>query len=102
MVKMEVECAPLDLSASSRLKYEYCSSDSEDSDAQNCKAYKKSLMKRYRKSFFFPFFSTLSIRQGEKSPALNHLLKVGEEIISLWFSAGFGLSNPPSSYFSCR
>ncbi|BES93302.1 Ets domain transcription factor [Nesidiocoris tenuis] len=50
---MEVECAPLDLSATSRLKYEYCTSDSDDSDAQgnpadpHCKAYKKSLMKRY-------------------------------------------------------
>lgn len=52
---MEVDCVPLDLSASSRLKYEYCSSDSDDSDGHGaqdpyCKAYKKSLMKRYRKS----------------------------------------------------
>lgn len=54
---MEVE-APLDLSvsAASRLKLEYCTDDSDDSDGHgsanadpNCKAYKKSLMKRYRK-----------------------------------------------------
>lgn len=51
--KMEVE-APLDLSVTaSRLKVEYCTDDSDDSDGHgpnadpNCKAYKKSLMKRY-------------------------------------------------------
>lgn len=50
---MEVE-APLDLSVTaSRLKVEYCTDDSDDSDGHgpnadpNCKAYKKSLMKRY-------------------------------------------------------
>ncbi|KAG8318112.1 hypothetical protein J6590_009989 [Homalodisca vitripennis] len=50
---MEVE-APLDLSVTaSRLKLEYCTDDSDDSDGHgpnsdpNCKAYKKSLMKRY-------------------------------------------------------
>lgn len=50
---MEVE-APLDLSVtSSRVKLEYCTDDSDDSDGHgpnadpNCKAYKKSLMKRY-------------------------------------------------------
>lgn len=52
---MEVDSGPLDLSATSRLKYEYCYSDSDDSDAQaqdpnSAKAYKKSLMKRYRES----------------------------------------------------
>lgn len=53
---MEVE-APLDLSVNtSRLKLEYCTDDSDDSDGHGgpntdpyCKAYKKSLMKRYRK-----------------------------------------------------
>lgn len=65
---MEVDCAPLDLSATSRLKYDYCTSDSDDSDAQggpqdpNCKAYKKSLMKRYRKSFFLLLFQLVFCR----------------------------------------
>lgn len=46
--------APLDLSVASSgssIKLEYCTDDSEDSDSHgggpNCKAYKKSLMKRY-------------------------------------------------------
>lgn len=49
--------APLDLSVASSgssIKLEYCTDDSEDSDSHgggpNCKAYKKSLMKRYCES----------------------------------------------------
>lgn len=58
--KMEVE-APLDLSVtSSRVKLEYCTDDSDDSDGHgpnadpNCKAYKKSLMKRYCEYIIIP------------------------------------------------
>lgn len=65
---MEVE-APLDLSvtagAGARLKVEYCTDDSDvDSDGHggpiaDPKAYKKSLMKRYREYYIYSIVTTI-------------------------------------------